>query len=108
MKIEVRGRGFRVTQALREHLEKRLRFALDRVAPRVEAVTGVLRDVNGPRGGVDKHCEMRARLLGAREVRVRERDHDLYRAIARAAGALGRGVVRELKLQQRARLHQRA
>jgi ribosomal subunit interface protein len=107
MTIDVRCRPFELTPALAGHVQRRLRFALGRFAARVAAVRVRLTDDNGPRGGVDKACRVRAHLRGAGLVRVDEIDADLYAAIDRAAARLSRGVARALdrRDEPRARLH---
>jgi ribosomal subunit interface protein len=44
---------------LRQYVDRRLGLALDRFDHRIERVQVRLEDVNGPRGGVDKHCRIR-------------------------------------------------
>jgi hypothetical protein len=50
----------RASQALdmRAGVERRVRFALRRLAPRVPRAEVVFEDVNGPRGGRDKLCRL--------------------------------------------------
>ncbi len=96
MNLDLRSRPFDLTPALGRHVERRLRFALGRFHARVEAVRVRVEDANGPRGGVDKACRLRARLRGAAPVRVEASDRDVYAAIDCAAARLARGVAREL------------
>jgi len=96
MRFDVRGRNLSVTAALRDHVIKRLRFALERVAPRLRRVAVQVADMNGPRGGVDKRCYVRVVLPG-RTITINELDRDLYVAIDRAAERAGRAVERTLE-----------
>jgi ribosomal subunit interface protein len=100
MTIELRSRPFELTPALGGHVERRLRFALGRFGGRVEAVRVRVEDQNGPRGGVDKTCRLRARLRGAAPVGVDEADVDLYVAVDRAASRLARGVARAIERRE--------
>ena len=59
MKIVIRAHQVDLTPELRDHVRRRLEFALGRLGPAVRAVQVTLADVNGPRGGVDKQCRMR-------------------------------------------------
>ena len=97
MRIHVRSRGFELTNALRAHAERRLLFALGRFRRRLQSVMLRMDDVNGPRGGADKRCQIVARLAPWGDVRVEELDGDLYAAISRAAGRLDRAVAREME-----------
>lgn len=97
MKIQVRSRGFGLSDALRAHAERRLSFAVGRFGWPLQSVTLRLDDVNGPRGGADKRCQIVARLALGGDVRVEEMDDDLYAAISRAAERLDRAVAREME-----------
>ena len=59
MKIAIRTHDVTLTEALRALVTRRLSSAFDRLGPTVRAVDVTLSDVNGPRGGVDKHCRLR-------------------------------------------------
>jgi putative sigma-54 modulation protein len=96
MHIDIQARGFRLTEALREHAARRLRFALGGAGGRVRRVAVRVADENGPRGGVDKRCTLRVSLPGQPPVIVEQLDPDLYAAIDRAADRLGRSVARRL------------
>jgi putative sigma-54 modulation protein len=56
MEIVIRTRQLDLTPALRDHVRRRLAFALGRLGPAVRAVQVTLADVNGPRGGVDSRA----------------------------------------------------
>ena len=105
MRIHVRSRGFELTDALRAHVERRLLFALSRFGRRLRSVQLHMDDVNGPRGGADKRCQIVARLAPWGKVRVQELDGDLYAAISRAADRLDRAVAREAERRRDMRLY---
>jgi len=102
MHIDAHTHGFELREGLREHLRRRLRFALGRIGGGVQRVVVRLSDLNGTRGGVDKRCRLRLQLAGRPDVVVEDTRDDLYAAIAaaveRAARALDRrsGRVRQL------------
>ncbi len=95
MRIEVRDRGFKPTEALRNYVGLRLMSVLDHLVRQVDGVTVCLADTHAPEGGVDKRCRMLA-LLPSGEVCVDETDPGLYAAIDRAAERLAHGVALEL------------
>jgi len=101
MRVEVRGHGVEVSAALREHVERRLAFALDRFRERIESAYSILRDVNGSaRHGVDKECRIALVLRTSGSVSAHARRADLYQAIDVAAGAIGRSLAREVTRQR--------
>ena len=54
----------------RELAVRRLRFVLRRLTWLVPRARVQLSDVNGPRGGVDKHCQVELETVGRRKVVV--------------------------------------
>lgn len=97
MQLDIQARGFGLTPALRQHCERRLRFALGAGASRLSAITVRLSDENGPKGGVDKRCTIRAILPGVAPVFIAQDETDVYTAIDRAADRAARTLSRQLK-----------
>lgn len=97
MKIDIKAQGFTLTEALRLQAERRVRFALGSTSGRLRNVVMRLADENGPRGGVDKRCTIRANLPGGPPVVIEHQEADLYVAIDRAADRAARALSRRLK-----------
>ncbi len=104
MQINIQGRNFSLTDALREHAIKRLRFALSRCSEPIRRVVMQLSDINGPKGGVDKRCHLRLVLDGLPDIIIDDTEADMYVAIDRAADRAGRTLTRRIA---RARQHGR-
>lgn len=68
MQIEICGREIKVSERLHDHIERRVHFALERFAERIRKVRVQVRDFNGPRGGVDKNCQLVISLVPASTV----------------------------------------
>ncbi|MDG4594164.1 MAG: HPF/RaiA family ribosome-associated protein [Candidatus Contendobacter sp.] len=100
MNIHIQARGFALTDGLREHIERRLRFALGWADDRLRQVSVRLSDENGPRGGEDKRCRIQIAFTGAPSVVIDDTEADLYVAIDRAADRAGRSVARRLERQR--------
>lgn len=88
MTINIRSNGIEVTDALREHVERTLASSLDRFVRRIESVSLFLTDLNGPRGGPTKLCQMTAQFKRGRVVSILHRDSEIEPAIKRAADRL--------------------
>ena len=58
MEMSIRGLNLDLTDAILEHVRRRLSEGLSHYAPRVRAITVRVSDVNGPRGGADKRCNL--------------------------------------------------
>lgn len=70
MQVQFKFRAPHATD-LRELAQSRLKAALRRLSSRVPRATVHLADVNGPRGGVDKLCQLELHTAGAGTVIVR-------------------------------------
>lgn len=96
MRIDVRDRGFKADDGLRNYVGLRLMSVLDHLVRQVNDVVVSLADVKGSDGVVGKRCRMLARLAPSGAARVEETDSDLYGAIDRAAEELARAMALEL------------
>jgi ribosomal subunit interface protein len=100
MQIDIQARQFSLTDALRNHVERRLRLALTCFDDHIQRVAMQLSDINGPRGGADKRCHLQVMLTGLPDVVVEDTEADLYIAINRATDRAGRTVGRRLARQR--------
>lgn len=96
MRIHIQSLGFELSEAIREHVLRRLRFALAHAADRIRRVTVRVSDINGPRGGADKCCHILITMEKLPEIAVEDIESDLYVAIDRAADRAARTVTRRI------------
>lgn len=96
MLVQVRGRDIDVSEAIHRQIEARLVRHLRRQQRRVEQVRVWLKDLNGPRGGIDKMCHVDVDLVPHGRIIIQEQDDDLYRAIGRAGKRLKQVLRRRL------------
>ena len=101
MRVDIKTSGLDLTDGLREHTERRLGFALDRAHHDVSTITVRLSDINVPRGGADKRCQIQIPLPHQNGVVIEETDADLYVAIDRAASRAGNTLARQLARRHR-------
>jgi len=100
MNIQIHVQDLVLTDGLREHVARRLAYALNHGSDSVSRIIVRLSDVNGPRGGVDKRCGIEIRLKGTKAVVIEDTEVDLYVAIDRAAERAGRTLDRRLARQR--------
>lgn len=100
MKIEVRFRGLEPSDALRDHAARRIHFHLSRFGHEISSVYVRISDVNGPKGGVDKKCQITVRGRRFSTVVIDDLSGDAYSAVDMAVERVGRAVGRDI---QRAR-----
>jgi putative sigma-54 modulation protein len=96
MQIDIQARNFPLTDALRGHIKRRLGFALSSRNDHIQRVLVRMSDINGPRGGADKCCQIHVMLTRHPDVVIKDTEVDLYVAIDRAADRAGRTVKRRL------------
>lgn len=97
MLVEVRASNINLAEALRNYVERRLRFALGRFGDRVGRVVVRLARLNSPHGGKEKSCRLSVQMLPFGRVAVEETDIDLHQAIDRATGRIRRLFTLELE-----------
>jgi ribosome-associated translation inhibitor RaiA len=96
MKVEVRLRGIEVSDSLSAYVVRRAYMQFSRFERAIRLVVVRIGDINGPRGGADKRCQVTVRGPALGTISVEELSADAYSAVdlvlARAARAAGRGI----------------
>ena len=98
MKMRLAAHGIELSGELKDYIRRRVHFSLGRFAARIRSLSIRLADINGPRGGVDKCCDIRVDVGLRQQVIVRERQANLHAAVAFAMERAERAVQRQLKL----------
>jgi ribosome-associated translation inhibitor RaiA len=97
MKISVRPRDIEWSDELQKQVERSIAYAVDRYSTRVTHISVYLADLNGPRGGVDKLCQITADMRGTMPVLILEKGDDLLATVNRAARRLGYRIGRRIQ-----------
>jgi hypothetical protein len=98
MKLRLATRGIELSSDLDDYVRRRAHFGLGRFAGKIKFLSISLADVNGPRGGIDKCCDIRIDAGLGKQVVVRERQATIEAAIAFAVESAERAVRRQLTL----------
>lgn len=101
--IKLRGTDEETRATLREQIARRVDFALERFSEKLGSVLVRLDDLNGPRGGVDKRCQVQLRGPTIGELVFEVVDSAWGAAIDRALSLAGRSVSRALGRERRVR-----
>jgi len=96
MKIDMQARHFSLTKALRNHIKRRLGFALCAGTDQIQRIKVHLSDTNGPKGAADKRCKIQLVVPRIPDIVVEDTEANLYAAIDRAANRAGRTLRRRL------------
>ncbi|MBB03356.1 MAG: HPF/RaiA family ribosome-associated protein [Rubinisphaera brasiliensis] len=84
--------------------EQKTASKLDRFAESVEEVHVMVKDLNGPKGGIDTECQIRVRLRNMPPVIVQQRSESIGKALYNALERASRNVARSIEKQTQ-RLH---
>ena len=95
MQIDIQCRRLNLTRRLRGFGEQKIRRVLSRFDERIKKVTLWLSDVNGPKGGSDKNCQVQIVISGKSPVFVEETRENVYVAINRALERSAAGALRK-------------
>jgi putative sigma-54 modulation protein len=101
MTISIRVRDMEWTDELREKVERSVAFALDRYDTQVSQISVYLADLNGPKGGVDKLCQITATLRRGNPVLILEKGSGILPTVNRALGRLGHSIGRSIERWKR-------
>ncbi|MEI2635372.1 MAG: ribosome-associated translation inhibitor RaiA [Methylotenera sp.] len=97
MHLHIQTNGFSITDGIRDYTKRRMQFALHRNDKHITRVQVRLADINGPRGGVDKRCQIELTLSGRNNIVIEDIETDLYVAIDRACDRCARTLTRKLE-----------
>jgi putative sigma-54 modulation protein len=104
MQLDIQTNGFSLTDSILEYTKLRMKFALHRNDKLIIRAQVRLADINGPRGGVDKRCQIDLSLAGQNDIVIEDIQTNLYFAIDRASDRCARTLNRRLE-RLRERLH---
>jgi putative sigma-54 modulation protein len=96
MQIQINTSQFALTDGIRNHIEQKVGFALSWSQDALTKIHFRLADINGPRGGADKSCQILLVLKGKKELVIEDVQTDLYQAIDRAIERASRTLSRQL------------
>jgi ribosomal subunit interface protein len=98
LNVQIRERNVEISDSLRSHVERKLRFELARFGHRIARVVVRFSDAQSG-GSADKRCQIHVGLK-SRSARVEDTDADPFVAVDRAALRLVRSVARVLERER--------
>lgn len=105
MDVQMVAQEFSLTPSLRGHLLRRLHLAFAHAHDRAMRVVVRLRDLNGPRGGQDKLCQVSITMPGRPALVIREVHADMYAAIDLAVKRAAYSAMRIAERMRKERHH---
>ncbi|OLD45760.1 MAG: hypothetical protein AUI48_11445 [Chloroflexi bacterium 13_1_40CM_2_68_14] len=96
MRVAIHNPHSEVTEADSAYCLRRVGLALRRFEQRIKGVIVRLKDENGPRGGVDKHCLLVIAIAGVGELVIDSAHSEIRAAIDVASSRAKQSVARRL------------
>ena len=100
MDMNISAQGLRLQGSTDAFVREQLHSSLQRFEDHVVSVDAYLKDINGPRGGIDKQVLIRTRLRNRQVIATEITRADLRAAVVVAARKAKRAVRRSLKKSQ--------
>lgn len=100
MNVRLIDGPIKTTDGMLAFVRDKVALGLAPFARNLRQVDVHIRDVNGPKGGVDKHCTIHAEQIGAESIVVRSHAADFYQAISDASRKLRRVLARSRKRRE--------
>ena len=101
MEISIETSGLRLSRTemenFRGHIRQRVEETFSRIRRRITRVTVHLADVNGPRGGYDKHCMVKVSVGGATAALAQGCDRNLFALVNRVSVCAAQVTMKRLK-----------
>jgi len=101
MRIGTNAQGFETTEAIELFVQDEVNLAFDRFRDQIISVDVFMKDINGPKGGVDKQVLIRARLRNRQRIALETTHENLYAAIKRSVNKCKRAIRRSLRKSRR-------
>jgi putative sigma-54 modulation protein len=101
MQVEIQSRPFILTKALRSYIERKLKSSLSNCTDHVKRVAIRLSDINGPKGGEDKLCQIQIKMAGTSDIIIKNTKEDMYAAIDHATDRAECAMIRKVGRQRR-------
>jgi ribosome-associated translation inhibitor RaiA len=101
MIISTSSHNIQLTRELDKFVESTVQGSLERLADDLVSIDVFLKDLNGPKGGIDKQVVIRIHMRGRREVAIETVHENLAAAIRVGAKRAKRAVRRSLRKSRR-------
>jgi putative sigma-54 modulation protein len=97
MNMTIQTQGFKLTRPLEQFTRHQVTKALRCCSDNVERVVVRLKDINGPKGGEDKHCIVEIKLSSKPKLVITKTSSDMYNSVRQTTKKVARTALRQLK-----------
>lgn len=107
MKLIIKTHKLKYKAGIIQHIHQRVGFAFSRSRQLIQSLTISMRDINGPRGGIDKECVVMVNSELLPDIVIREKQSRLQLAIDRAITRASHNLMQKIKRRRQIRLRHR-
>ena len=97
MRIGTNAQGFETTTAIDNFIRDEVELKFDPFRDQVISIDVFMKDINGPKGGVDKQVVVKARLRNRQRIALETTHENLYAALKLGLRKSRRAVRRSLR-----------
>ncbi len=101
MQMTIDSVNVELDDAMREYIERRLRFVFTRFSPRIKRISLCVDRADRPSGGCDSWCKVSVKLVPTGEIEIEVHAEDIRSSVAQAVDRAGRAVERRIERQRR-------
>ena len=105
MTISIAAQGTSIGSAARMRMKARLLEALDTASQKIRRMRVSFKDINGPKGGVDKECVILVHLDKSNAIVIKSKDSSVSRAFSRSMERLKTSLKRRGKKVKKRKRH---
>ena len=100
MQLTLSSTNVELDHAIREYVERRLRFVFTRFSEHINRISLSVENAERSARGVDSCCKICVKLIPKEEVEIEVHDADIRSAVARAVDRVARAVERRIAQQR--------
>ena len=97
MKIDITIQQVKLDKKVSDRVLRRVQFALSKFGHSIRRVRVHFSDLNGPKGGNDKRCSIKVKLITTGEIVVQGVGKDIVTALSHSVERVERAIKRELE-----------
>ncbi|MFQ3325309.1 MAG: putative sigma-54 modulation protein [Pseudomonadales bacterium] len=101
MKIDIQAGSLSLNEDVRNSLKQRVLKRLKRFQDSIHSINLYFKDINGPKGGIDKECTVTLRVNNLEEVVISSKADSLVNAVDRSTERAKSLLARRVKKLQR-------
>tara|TARA_R110002072_G_scaffold105495_1_gene230589 strand:+ start:713 stop:1069 length:357 start_codon:yes stop_codon:yes gene_type:complete len=101
MKIDIQAGSLSLSEDERDSVKQRVLMRLARFQDNIHSLNIYFKDINGPKGGIDKECTLTLKVNNLEEVVISSKAESLINAVDRSTERAKSLLARRLKKSQR-------